>query len=140
MLISTANRANAADGLMSTEEEPVVKEENSDKLGRTPPPESIVSRSAGETLEEKLDSLIVEEEVHRPNRVPFRKPQPTHVVTIRLTEGDFEELAELKTITGERTLSGVVLSALATYVFLVEQLGKGREIWVVEPSNPNATT
>lgn len=116
-----------------------MEEARAKKAERPPLPERIISRTTGSTLDEKLDSLIVEEELHRPNRVPFRKKPPTHVVTVRLTDGDFQELTELKAMTSEKTLSGVVLTALATYDFVVEQLTKGREIWVVDPSGTEDT-
>lgn len=99
---------------------------------QTPAIEKLVSRSTGNTLREKLDSLLLETELHRGSRVRFQRERPAHVVATRLTDTEHADLTELRTLVSETTLSGVVLHALAVYASIVEHISRGREIRVLE--------
>ena len=88
--------------------------------------------SKQDTVRDRLNRLLVTADDSGGKAVPFRRERPSHVVAVRLTDSEFAMLEELKELVEEKTLSGVILEALAVYAELVAHLRQDRQIRIVE--------
>ena len=117
---------------------PVEKKDPATKS--TSPENAATQRGSAKTEERKmlnwLRESIVEEVDHSvPSAVVrcFAKPVRRRPLTFRLAESDVQRLKQIQDLTDAASLTEVILDALASYDFIVDQYERGRRMCLTGP-------